>query len=160
MSRTPALSISPYAAMKGYPIVYSNPSTGLTANTVNYLKSSKNIIIIGGTGVVGQNTVSQLSGKSITRISGSNRYLTSYEIAKKYSSEFSSDIMLATGENFPDALAGGVLAAKLRTPLILTQRTSIPIETMNFIRNRNPLNIYALGGDDVVADSLVKGIIA
>lgn len=121
-----ALSISPYAAMKEYPIVYSNPNTGLTAETVEYLTSATDILIIGGAATVRENTVAQLYSKNIERIAGSDRYKTSYAIAERFNDEFGNDVMFATGTNFPDALAGGVLGAKLKTPLFpnLSQRSN------------------------------------
>ncbi|MBQ6570201.1 MAG: leucine-rich repeat protein [Clostridia bacterium] len=153
-----ALSVSPYAAMKGYPIVYSNPNTGLTASTVEYLASTRKIFVIGGIGAVGQNTIDQIEDKSIERIFGVTRYLTSYEIANRFADEFGDAVMFATGTNFPDALAGGVLGAKIGAPLLLTHPNGAIDEIKNFVLDKNPRDVYILGGTGAVPDSVVNEI--
>ena len=153
-----ALSVSPYAAMKGYPIVYSNPNSGLTASTVEYLASTRKIFVIGGTGAVGQNTVDQIDNKSIERIFGITRYLTSYEIANRFADEFGDAVMFATGTNFPDALAGGVLGAKIGAPLLLTHPSGAIGEIKNFVLDKNPRDVYILGGVGAVPDSVIEDI--
>ncbi|MBQ6570504.1 MAG: cell wall-binding repeat-containing protein [Clostridia bacterium] len=153
-----ALSVSPYAAMKAYPIVYSNPTSGLTPSTVEYLSSAQKIYIIGGEMAVGQNTVDQLEGKDVERIFGTSRYLTSYEIANKFADEFGNAVMFATGTNFPDALAGGVLGAKIGTPLLLTHPNGTIEEIKDFVLDKNPRTVYILGGVGAVPDSVIEDI--
>ena len=153
-----ALSVSSYAAMKGYPIVYSNPNTGLTTSTVEYLASAQKIYIIGGEMAVGQVTVDQLEGKDVERIFGTSRYMTSYEIANKFAAEFGNAVMFATGTNFPDALAGGVLGAKIGAPLLLTHPSGAIDEIKNFVLDKNPGTVYILGGTGAVPDSVIENI--
>ena len=68
------------------------------------------------------------AGGQVTRLFGSNRYSTSLAIAEELrrirGSKFDS-IVLATGENYPDALAGGYLATVKNAPIILI-RTGKP----------------------------------
>lgn len=45
----------------------------------------------------------------IKRIAGSDRYETSLEIAREFNSK---NIVIASGENFPDALSGALVAKK------------------------------------------------
>ncbi|MBQ6569349.1 MAG: cell wall-binding repeat-containing protein, partial [Clostridia bacterium] len=114
--------------------------------------------IIGGEMAVGQNTVDQLEGKDAERIFGTSRYLTSFEIASKFADEFGDSVMFATGTNFPDALAGGVLGAKLRSPLLLVHPSGAIDEIKNFVLTKDPANIYILGGTGAVPDSVIEGI--
>ena len=144
--------------MKAYPIVYSNPTSGLTPSTVEYLSSAQKIYIIGGEMAVGQNTVDQLEGKDVERIFGTSRYLTSYEIANKFADEFGNAVMFATGTNFPDALAGGVLGAKIGTPLLLTHPNGTIEEIKDFVLDKNPRTVYILGGVGAVPDSVIEDI--
>ncbi|MCT8977240.1 cell wall-binding repeat-containing protein [Clostridium sp. CX1] len=119
------LSISAVAAAKGYPIILSDvDSLPLESEeTIKNIRPSK-IYIIGGTGAVSDNVkdrVRKLSGASeenVIRIWGENRYSTSVNIAKTFKLD-GKVITMASGENFPDALAGSILAAKLNAPLIL-----------------------------------------
>lgn len=119
------LSISAVAAAKGYPIVLSDTDAlpAESEETIKKIKPSK-IYIIGGTSVISDNVkenVKKLSGVSdenIVRIWGEDRYSTSINIAKSF--ELNNKIAtFASGVDFPDALSGSVLAAKLNAPLIL-----------------------------------------
>jgi N-acetylmuramoyl-L-alanine amidase len=110
-----ALAISSYAAMKHYPILFTDPSS-LTDKTKAFIMrwNIKKIIIPGGTGAVSGAVSSELwnSGVDYKQIDGFNRYTTALNISKQYKDDYGKDVMLATGKDFPDALAGGVLAAK------------------------------------------------
>ena len=68
--------------------------------------------------------------------------------------------MLATGTSFPDALTGGVLAAKLKTPLLLTEKPAVIKEIKNFILEKSPSNIYVLGGEKAMPTSIIENIYA
>ena len=57
----------------------------------------------------------------IKRLYGSGRYETSLDIAKKLhdiNGNF-NHVIIAYGENFPDALSGGYLAAQTNAPIII-----------------------------------------
>ena len=66
--------------------------------------------------------------------------------------------MFATGTNFPDALAGGVLGAKIGAPLLLTHPNGAIDEIKNFVLDKNPRDVYILGGTGAVPDSVVNEI--
>ena len=55
-----------------------------------------------------------------TRLAGTTIYDRSIQIAKKFFPGTQIHINLADGRNFPDALCGGPLAAKLGGPLLMT----------------------------------------
>ena len=123
-----ALSVGPYAFKSKSPILLCDPASGLTAAALEELKTGgyKNAVIVGGIAAVPSSVESQLrtAGVSnIKRLAGSTRYETSAEIVRYELSAglgFSMNgLLLATGENFPDALAAGPLAGKRTTPLLL-----------------------------------------
>ncbi|WP_238883313.1 cell wall-binding repeat-containing protein [Clostridium sp. YIM B02551] len=153
------LSISPYAAMKHIPILYTQANS-LEANTRAWLKSNgiTNVIISGGTGVISQNVENQLTsdGMTVQRLSGANRYLTALNIVKTFESSFNSNskIMLATGEDFPDALAGGVLAAKTQTPILLAQDKSMEKDVRDYLDSKSSLGIFVLGGTGAIQSNI------
>ena len=123
-----ALSVSPYAFKSKSPVFLCDPAAGLTTEALAELSAGgyKNVIIVGGTAAVPSSVEGQLrtAGVSgIRRLAGSTRYSTSSEIVRY---ELSSGmgfgmngLLLATGENFPDALAAGPLAARRSAPLLL-----------------------------------------
>lgn len=123
-----ALSISPYAFASGSPVVLSSPSSGLSDSALKAIKKAgyKKAVIVGGTSAVPALVALQLKAQgigSITRLSGDTRYATSAKIAEfelKQNVGFTMDgAYLATGQNFPDALAAGALSGKHLAPLLL-----------------------------------------
>jgi putative cell wall-binding protein len=133
------LSISPYAYASKTPILLTDKN-GLLVSDVKKLISDagfRKAIIVGGTGAVSEATESYLKGQGLTvlRLSGSNRYVTSAQIMKwgmglledapiQPSIRMTNSGMgVASGENFPDALASVSLLGKTRSVLMLVSNT-------------------------------------
>ena len=122
-----ALSVSPFAFAYKSPIFLCG-SNGLSADAISYISGAgfKRAILVGGTAAVPERVKQQLtsagiSSGSITRLAGATRYETSAKIMS-YAVNAGmnvSNVYLATGKNFPDALAAGPVAGKLRAPLLL-----------------------------------------
>lgn len=122
-----ALSVSPFAFAYKSPIFLCG-SNGLSADAISYISGAgfKRAILVGGTAAVPDRVKQQLtsagiSSGSITRLAGATRYETSAKIMS-YAVNAGmnvSTVYLATGKNFPDALAAGPVAGKLRAPLLL-----------------------------------------
>lgn len=122
-----ALSVSPFAFAYKSPIFLCG-SNGLSADVISYISGAgfKRAILVGGTAAVPERVKHQLTSAgipsgSITRLAGSTRYETSAKIMS-YAVNAGmnvSNVYLATGTNFPDALAAGPVAGKLRAPLLL-----------------------------------------
>ena len=157
-----ALAISSYAAMNKYPILFTEVNT-LNSKTKEFIKSSgiTTIIIPGGIGAVSENVANELndSGITVERIGGSDRYNTAFNIVTKYKNSFKNEIMIATGNDFPDALAGGVLAAKKQIPILLVDKDSVKAEVKGYIKSNCNGNMYILGGMGVISDNLINSII-
>ena len=167
---TDALSISALAKQESYPVFLSGQD-GLDASTVKAIKNYgfTKVIIAGGSQAVPQSVIGQLEnagvdGKNITRLGGATRYQTSLQIAK-YQKRNGTDTVLnrpvfATGENFPDALAGGVLAGKNKNPIVLVSPdTSVNTDALNWIKSTGLFNpdedfAYVLGGVDAVSEQV------
>lgn len=85
----------------------------------------------------------------LTRLAGADRYGTAAAISTA-SFPTATDVVLATGENFPDALAGNYLAGTRSAPILLTTRTSVPAATQAEISRLNPQRVWVLGGTDAI----------
>ena len=147
-----ALSASPAAAIKKVPILFTpSNQAGLRATTANYASScgAETAVLLGGTAVVKPDAAASLAGLGLasSRVSGNDRYETSAAIYNAYKSIFGgNNAVIATGLNFPDALAGGVLAAKLSAPLFLVRDTSASSSAANAgLADLAPNNTYLLG---------------
>lgn len=92
---------------------------------------------------------------NIERIAGMNRYDTSATIATKFAKN-AEKLILASGENFADALAGSPLSGDLNAPILLTQFKEMPRETELTIKSIKPKEAYVIGGNSSVNESQLK----
>jgi hypothetical protein len=90
------------------------------------------------------------------RLAGVDRYTTAIAVANKGNANPSS-VILAAGQNFPDALAGGVLAQNKTAPIILNDGAALRPEVRAYLVSKNlTLNtVYVLGGTTVMPASIV-----
>ena len=158
-----ALAISPAAAVNQLPILYTSTES-LNVKTKEFIRQNgiRTIIIPGGVGAVSQGVADELESMGIyaIRMSGPDRYYTALNIVKQFSNTLKGDIMIATGNDFPDALAGGVLAAKKQIPILLVDTNSVSDPVRNFIRLYDNINMYILGGTGAVSDNVVNKIVS
>ncbi len=117
-----ALAISPYAAKQGIPILLSRKDS-LPSVTAKALNGKKNSIIAGGTGAISQKVAKELPKP--VRYSGTTRYETAAKIINELIGQ-KYEAFVASGQDFPDALAGSVLAAKKDAPILLMQKGLVP----------------------------------
>ncbi|AJD27023.1 cell wall-binding repeat-containing protein [Clostridium botulinum] len=106
-------------------------------------------IVLGGKGAAGAK-----GDYNVNRISGKNRYETSINIAKHYNNEKFENVIIANGNDFPDALAGSALSKKLKAPILLIDGSiNSSRETINLIKSKLVKNgsIYILGGEGAVS---------
>ena len=160
-----ALSVSHIAGIMGAPVLYVTKDGDIDESTKSYLNSVKgkikNVYIVGGTGVISDNMkikIDSFIGKISERVSGKNRYQTCVAINRRFNSFLTGqDIFIATGKAFPDALAGGVLAAKTKSPLILADGVLVK-EQEEYIKNHKAEIVCALGGIGAVPQSIIDSI--
>ncbi|MEK3806996.1 cell wall-binding repeat-containing protein [Bacillus sp. FSL H8-0547] len=153
-----ALSGTPLAAKYNAPLllVNSNPNAANTAvfNEIKRLKATK-AILLGGSNVVSsttENTLKEL-GLSVSRIAGSDRYVTSAKIAEQLSS---ATAVLAIGDNFADAVSIAPFAAKNGHPILLTRKSSIPTAVKPALAAAN--KAYVIGGESVISKEVFDSL--
>lgn len=151
-----ALVAAPYAFLEGNNILILPPN-GLTASSRTLFKSVNfsNISIIGGS--LSENSakeVSEITGLSISRISGRDRYEVSANVFKHISERIADKSAIVTsGELFSDALIAGPLSQKLSRPILLARKNSIPGPVLSLYENRSAGRTLALGGRATISDS-------
>jgi len=127
-----ALAASPAAYAKKWPILLTR-RTGLPSQTLAALTALKpeRVHILGSTGAVPQAVEDQIKRAfpvTIDRWQGATRYATAVDIANKSGLTWTA-VGVATGENFPDALAGGVMQGKLGSVVVLTPKAYLHADT-------------------------------
>ena len=105
----------------------------------------------------GYNSVPKLVGER-SRIYGADRYKTAVEIAKAFKSNLNKDvdtIVLASGEDYPDALCAGPLASSKNAAILLTKSKTLNEDTKEYIKaNTNIKNIIIVGGERSISSSV------
>jgi putative cell wall-binding protein len=94
------------------------------------------------------------------RIAGNTRVLTAIEIAKnEYGT--AKGVILATANNFPDALAGSSLAGALGYPVLLVSNNESELAAVQSeIEALGAKQVIVLGGKSVVSDSIMNRMAA
>ena len=119
------------------------------------------IYLIGGTGAVSQEIADELQygfEYKYQRLSGKNRYITSQNVAEYFFPHQPFYAVLAYGQNFPDGLAGGPLAHKLKGPLLLVDDNNyMPAE--EYFYYHDPRYAVVLGGESLISDYTAKRIL-
>ena len=101
--------------------------------------------------IIGGNSSMDTSFKG-RRISGANRYETSVNVAKYIHG--TKNVIIASGEKYPDGLASISLYGKYKAPLILTTEYSLPSVAKKYISNEKMENAYIVGGVNSVSDKV------
>ncbi|WHZ02784.1 Ig-like domain-containing protein [Neobacillus sp. YX16] len=156
------LTATPLATAKDAPILLTAADSipQVTLDELARLKA-KEIILIGGEGVISHKIESLLKEKGyrFTRIGGLNRKDTSLMIAKELDKLIDvSTIHVAYGWGEPDALSIAAQAGLKKQPIILADKTSVPAETLGWLKTEALSDAYFIGGEGVVAPAIVSDI--
>jgi putative cell wall-binding protein len=119
------------------------------------------IRIVGGTTAVSPAVFEQLSNIAngdATRVAGADRYATAIAVAKDRG--VNSTVILATGENFPDALAAGPLAATGGYPILLNNGTTVRPDVANLLLTEGVTEVIIVGGESVIPASVATQLTA
>lgn len=103
--------------------------------------------------------------KSVTRFGGATRYETSRIIAENNFKNYDmKNVVIASGNNFPDGLSGVTLARRLNAPLLLVDNnpedSGSQVVLQYILENlKKDGNIYILGGQGAVSSSYIEYLI-
>ncbi|MFM2353749.1 MAG: hypothetical protein RLZZ608_1155 [Actinomycetota bacterium] len=149
-----ALSAGPAAARAGGVMLLTAPTSlppevGLELDRLDPAR----IVIVGGPGVI-SSAVEQAVGAyvadpaDVVRIYGANRYATSRLIVADAFGAGVPNLFIATGRNFPDALAAGPAAARLGGAVLLIDGAlpSTDTATRDLITTLGQPNLFLAGG--------------
>lgn len=144
-----ALSAGAGIGGSGPVLLVDGRAASVGADTQNTLKALgvEQVFIVGGTKAVSSAIEQELSERSVKRLSGADRYETSRAINQHFAVGGGA-AMLATGENFPDALSGSAFAARssARAPLYIVSPTCIPLDILRDLEVGRRSALVLLGG--------------
>src|SRR5690606_23460753 len=90
---------------------------------------------------------------TVERAEGANRFATAAAISADYAPGV-SQVFVATGQEFPDALAGSARAGHLEVPVLLVRQNSIPEATLAELQRLQAPEIVILGGFGAVSEEV------
>jgi len=145
-----ALSAGPAASKQGGPLLLT-PPTFLAASVraeIERLQPST-IVVVGSAAAVSDAVEAQLRAlqPNTVRISGSDRYATSRAIVD-YAFDSSTEVYVATGRDFPDALSASAAAAHSGSAVVLVdgRASNLDETTAALIGSLHPTTIAMVGG--------------
>lgn len=149
-----ALAGGPAGAVAGGPLllVERDGVPDATATTLDRLRPGR-IVVLGGIQAVSNEVSSALDAHTdgdVDRLAGQDRYATAVEISQDAFPDPVDTVFLATGENFPDALAGGAAAGDLGSPLLTVRRDCAPDVVVDEVERLSPERLVVLGGTQAV----------
>ena len=152
-----ALSVSSLATKEELPILL-NGRNALNMSVKNRLKQMNvnKVYIIGGNNSISSDVEKELKRMqiSVVRLSGTDRYETSANIAKYAYKDF-DEAIIASGENPVDALAASTLTGKKEAPILLTNRHKIPKSIKKIIEDMDIGKITIVGGENSITDNVM-----
>ena len=153
-----ALSGGPAAGLEGGPILLVTPTAipSATATELDRLDPQR-IVVLGGTGAVSAQVainLQQYTPSGIVRRSGADRYETAVAVSQGSFPAGARHVFVATGQNFPDGLAGGPAASRRGGPLLLVPGSSVPASVAAELVRLDPDRVTILGGTSVVTDAV------
>lgn len=134
-----ALSGVPLAARVHGPLLLTDPKTLDAATRAEIDRAtggpsaSKTVYILGGASAVSPGVEDSLrkAGYHVVRYQGTDRYLTSLAVAESFGG--TPHVIVATGHDFPDALAAGPLGAVENAPIILSNGDTLDPDVAPFV---------------------------
>jgi putative cell wall-binding protein len=142
------------ASAKNAPLLFANggvltPAT--QAEIQRVLPAGGTVYLLGGTAAIPATVATSLTSLGFVpvRYAGTDRFGTALAVADALNDP--STVLLATGINFPDALAAGPAAAHLHGVVLLTNGSSLTPAVTQYLA-AHPGTVYAIGGPAVIAD--------
>lgn len=158
-----------YLAGGGQAPILLTPTGSLAPEAAAALTAlgSTGVVIVGGTDAVSTVVENDLRSRNLVvqRIFGGDRYATAKALAESQPATGigifpgqGRTAIVASGDNFPDALAGGPLAYSQGYPLLLTPKDTLSPLTSASLTNLGIRHVLLLGGADAVSDATASQI--
>jgi putative cell wall-binding protein len=156
-----ALAAGPAAIAQGGVLLLTTTTSLPTSTRDELLRLDPlRVVVVGGVGAVSEAVVksvkSLLPGVPVDRLGGASRFATGELIVEDAFATTGANVaIVATGLNYPDALAAGPAAGYIGAPVILVDgRGGIPASTQDLMRSLGITEAVVLGGPAVVSTAV------
>lgn len=143
------------------PILLTKVDT-LSNATKDYLVKTKDLtraVIVGGPASIGNDVITEIKNArkdmTVWRVGGADRYATNIALNQQFTKN-PTKVILATGQDYPDALSGGSLAAKEQAALIITKKDQLPAKLDSYLspHKSNFTDSLVLGGQTALPEQV------
>lgn len=114
------------------------------------------VLALGAVFPTGAASAAELTEDNSYRFAGSDRYQTSLEISQDWPDKSVETVVVATGGDFPDALAATPLAGAYYSPLLLTKKDSLPAGFAAELKRLGAKNVILVGGTGAISEKVQK----
>jgi putative cell wall-binding protein len=157
-----AVSAAPAAARDGGPILLVRDTVVPGATLAELVRLAPDrVVIVGGRGVVSDSVAAAIAAAipdaDVSRLAGSDRYVTSAAVAAGFSPGVAV-VYVATGMDFPDALAAAAAAGAQGAPILLTRPTDLPAAVDWHLARLEPQRAVVAGGPMAVSDAVLSAV--
>ncbi|UWG98633.1 cell wall-binding repeat-containing protein [Dehalobacter sp. DCM] len=157
---TDALSVSSIAACKNVPIILVSKDR-ISPEAEAYIQSHPitNTYVIGDTDIISDNVAQMFPNPE--RITGVNKYDRNIAVINRFGCDVPGpNVMIATGEDYADALSGSAYAAKTNSPIVLVSSTLSASTRSYFDSNTSGKTLCILGGESAISNSTIDKLIS
>jgi putative cell wall-binding protein len=124
---------------------------------VSAAATALSVVVGAGTAVGAAATpAAATTGVTATRLQGGNRYATAAAVAQASFPSGATAAIVASGRDFPDALAGSYAAGRLRAPVLLTDPNQLSTETASALSAMHAAGVTLVGGTAAVSDNVAS----
>lgn len=120
---------------------------------IKYQACNDEACVIGEAGI----TVNPLA---TGRYNGSTRIETAVRVSRGHFPAGANHVIIARSDRYPDALTGGVLAAAVNAPVLLTPSDQLHPAVIEEINRLAPATAYILGGNAAIAETVEDAVVA
>lgn len=159
-----ALAAAAAAGKMSAPILLVGKKPAEAQTAIDHLLTMsklEKVFVIGGTATIPLDVEARIRNslptKTVKRIDGANRYETAIKVAETFFTD-SKEVFIATGADYPDALAAAALAGGKNAPVLLTNGTLTKSMSEYLLGLSGKVTVYIVGGDQVVPNTLIANI--
>ena len=151
-----ALAAGAAAVALGGPVLLSDTGSVPDAVQAELRRlAPERILLVGGTAAVSEQAAEQLRAIAPTeRIGGTDRYAVALALSTRVFGPARPGVFLASGLDFPDALAAVPATRVTRGPILLARHGSIP--GSGELDRLTPRTAYLLGGTAALSDDVAR----
>ena len=159
-----ALSVAPFAYAQVRPVLLVSPGTAPPASVAALEDlGADTVYVVGSEAAVGRDALIDLAAGTpegtihVARVWGTDRYKTASALVQAWEMPFDR-LGIATGLDFPDALAGGIALGEHRGGLLLARPGELDADAVDVIRENGtylwPIQLF--GGTAALRDEVMS----